>query len=72
MSIPMMPFVANQQFDITSPATSLFFLQNQLKGELLSKIQTNNPILNALVAIIILSSTDIIIRYVSKIKDKIL
>ncbi len=58
--------------DITSPAASMFFLQTQLKSELLSKFQTDNPILNAIIALIILSSTETIIRYISKLKDKLL
>lgn len=56
---------------INSPAQSLDSLKTIIKSQLLDRIRTNDPILDTLIAFLLLSSQDVLMRYICKFKDHV-
>jgi hypothetical protein len=65
----------NDRSDISSFHTagqSLEYLKTHVKGQLIDRIKTGDPVYDTIIAFILLSSQDTIIRYIGYVKDFIL
>lgn len=58
--------------NFSSPSHSLEYLKVHVKSQLLDKLQTGDPIYDTIIAFVLLSSQETIVRYITKLKDFII
>ncbi len=58
--------------DFTTPGQSMNFLQAHIKGQLIDRLRTGDPIYDTIIAFILLSSQDVLLKYICKFKDMII
>ena len=58
--------------NFNTPGQSLEYLRFHIKSQLLDKLQTGDPIYDTIIAFLLLSSQDTIVRYITNLKDFVL